>query len=381
MTDYRVVRAAAERLSNVVEAEGFSGWDPYDALASPLLGKVAKVGVLRQLAIQALKAMPVNARPLLGVPQEEHTKALALFVSSYARLAPLQGGDRYLQLALELARRLRERGIPAGGGTGWGYEFDVQTRWAYYRRGQPNSVVSAFAAHAFLDLADVTGDETWREPVAQMLEFARSDLFIETPRGAFFSYFGGSKTPVHNANVLAASVFARYGELDSFARRALEYSLAHQRADGSWPYAEGRGLGWVDGYHTAYVLRGLAWADRAEGAPPVRGPIVRGLDLYLRKLIDPDGAPRSTLRFRYPLDIHSAASAIWALTELREYDARAIANAGLVLNWTLASMRREDGRFIFQRRRFLRNSLPYVRWSDGHMLLALTTYLRAVEKP
>jgi hypothetical protein len=44
-------------------------------------------------------------------------------------------------------------------------------------------------------------------------------------------------------------------------------------------------------------------------------------------------------------------------------------------------MRREDGRFIFQRRRFLRNSLPYVRWSDGHMLLALTTYLRAVEKP
>jgi hypothetical protein len=383
VNDTEPVRAAVETLSKALEAEDFSGWDPYDALASPVIAKVARLGLLRQVGIQTVKALPVNVRPFLGVPKQQHTKALALFVSAYSRLAAQPGGEHYRELAVDHGERLRGRAVPSGGGIGWGYDFDVQTRWGYYRRGQPNGVVTAFAAHALLDLASVTGDDGLREPVERMLAFARSELLVERADGSFFSYVAGSKTPIHNASLLVASVFARCDALDSdeglSARSAVEYSLDCQRPDGSWPYGEGARLGWVDGYHTAYVLRTLAWCDGVAGAPPVREAIVSGLDLYLKRLIDPDGAPRSSLRFRYPLDIHAAASAIWSLSELRDYDERALPIAKRVLDWALRSMRREDGRFAFQRRRLFRNSVPYVRWSDGHMLLGLASYLRAVE--
>jgi len=76
-------------------------------------------------------------------------------------------------------------------------------------------------------------------------------------------------------------------------------------------------------------------------------------------------------------DIHSCASSIWALADLRERDPRALETAGRILAWTLANMRRDDGRFAFQKRRAFRSSVPYARWSDGHMLLALSEYLTA----
>jgi hypothetical protein len=80
---------------------------------------------------------------------------------------------------------------------------------------------------------------------------------------------------------------------------------------------------------------------------------------------------------RYPVDIHSCASSVWALADLRSRDTRALAASDRILGWTLANMRRDDGRFAFQKRRLFRASVPYTRWSDGHMLLALSEYLTA----
>jgi hypothetical protein len=378
VTQVDEARAALKALETAVAAEDFRGWDPYDALSSPLIAKVARTATLRQLATQALKNSPFNLRPLLGIRKTDHIKAQALFASGYARLAAL-GDEAAGEYARKLAFRLAARGIPSGSGLGWGYDFDVQTRWGYYRQGQSNSVVTAFAAHALLDVADL-GEEDLRATAERALEFARSNLVVERGDSRFFAYFAGSKTPIHNANLLIASVFARFAKAQpavlETARPAVEFSLRAQRADGSWPYGEGRTLRWVDGFHTAYVLRSLAWWDGLPGAPPVREGIRSGLDLYLNRLIDRDGAPRSTLTFRYPIDIHAAASAIWSLSELRDYDARALPVAGRVLDWTLQHLRRDDGRFAFQRRRALLNSVPYVRWNDGHMFLALASYLK-----
>jgi hypothetical protein len=279
-----------------------------------------------------------------------------------------------------LAELLAQRALPMGDGVGWGYDFDVQTRWGYYRRGEPNAVVSAFAAHALLDAEELSPQGRFRSLAEKTLAYASEQLLVERQDGRFFAYFAGSKTPIHNANLLIASLFARCKDVGSeqlaAAHDAVEYSLRHQRPDRSWPYAEGTSLRWVDGYHTAYVLRSLSWWDGSAQAPPVREALLSGLDLYLTRLIDRDGAARATLRLRYPLDIHAGASAVWTLSELADYDSRAFPAAGKVLDWTLDNMQRPDGRFAFQRRRLFRNSVPYIRWNDGHMLLALAAYLR-----
>jgi hypothetical protein len=355
--------AAAADLSAALRAESFAGWDPYDALSSPWLRSVARTRILRWTAVQALKRLPVNLRPLLGVPKQRHTKALALLVSAYGKL----GGEA--EHVAELADEVGARAI-SGTGVGWGYDFDVQTRWGYYRAGRPNAVVTTFAANALLDAG------RHRELVDGALEYARSELFVEP---GYFAYFAGSARPIHNASLLVTALFARARVSDDAAERALAYSLERQRADGSWPYGEGPGLGWVDGYHTVYMLESLAQCHEASPDPALDAAIRRGLDLYLTRLVDPDGAPRATLEARYPLDIHAAASGVNGLCKLRRYDERAAPTAERMLGWALREMRRPDGRFAFQRHRLYRNSVPYIRWSDAHMLLALGTYLAMKE--
>jgi len=353
---------AAEALSAAVERENFLGWDPYDALASPGIRAITRTPVLRQAAIQAVKVSPINPRRILRVPRTQNAKAIALFASAYARLALEEQDGRFRSLALELADRLVDRALAVGEGVAWGYPFDVQTRWGFYPRTQPNAVVTSFAAHALMDIEDLAPSGRFIEAVDSALVFARSSLLVGEGNESFFAYYQGSRVPIHNANLLAASLFARRGR-ENEALPALNYSLARQRPDGSWPYGEGADLDWVDGYHTAFIIWSLNQFPSAQKA------LQRARRLFLDELLDDDGAVRASPSRRYPIDIHSCASSVWALSELGDLE-----SAGRILGWTLANMRRSDGRFAYQRRRLFRASVPYMRWSDGHMLLALASY-------
>lgn len=376
---------SARRLTGALEREGYAGWDPYDALSSRHVRRVARTPVLRRIAIQTLKWLPFNLRPMLGVPRQQHTKGLALILQAYARLAQIEGfGAPYRDRAVQLGEALNSRALSTRSGAAWGYDFDVQTRWGRYSAGQPNAIATAFATHALLDLAEATGGPHVPDACLRAMEYACSELLQRTSTGSYFAYFAGGTTPIHNANLLLASVFARIGEAGPCleeARAAVDYSLRRQRPDGTWPYGEAESLGWVDGFHTGYVLGSLAWWHRYTGDVAIREALVKGLDVYITALIESDGLARASLTSRYPVDIHASATAIYTLSELLEYDSRALSTAESVLRWTLRRMQRPDGHFAFQQLGPFRNAVPYMRWSDGHMLLALSSYLKATSDP
>jgi hypothetical protein len=372
------VSREASRLSAALEAIDFEGWDPYDALSSPLLRAAGRTPLARQAAIQSFKRLPVNLRPLVGMRPRRHTKALALCVSAYALLARLPGFDQSRALVDALADDLARRAVTDGRGVGWAYDFDVQTRWGFYPAGRPNAVVTAFAIHALFDAAALPdADPRFEELAEAACRGALETLLVTTPEGRYFGYYEGSGTPIHNANLLVASAVARCTEAGSggsdAVRSAVPFTISHQRPNGSWPYGEGRGLGWVDGYHTAYNLVSLARCLETVEDPGVEAAVDRGLAFYIDRLFEPSGAPRATVDRLYPIDIHGASSAIWALATLRHRSSDALPLAERVLDWTLAHMQREDGRYAFQLHARHRNSIPYVRWSDAHMLLALAS--------
>jgi hypothetical protein len=364
-------RAAAEVLSRQLETADFRGWDPFDALASPAVRTIARGRRARQAAIQSLKHLPVNPRPLLGVPRQEHVKALALCASAYATLR-CHPGDRWDALAQAMGDRLAARSLRDGDDAAWGYDFDVQTRWGYYRRGTPNAVVTAFAINGLLDA----------HPEGKGRQLAEAAVRFATRRlvghGRHFAYYAGATAEIHNASALLADAIGRVAAADSperaVARRAVERLLEAERPPGYWPYGEEPGLEWVDGFHTGYVLIALHRWDRREPDPALAGAVTRGVDFYVSRLFEPDGAPRHTVDALYPIDIHAAATAIWTLSLLRERDERALPTAARVLDFTLRRLRRRDGRFAFQLRRHGRLAVPYIRWSDAHMLLALATH-------
>jgi len=92
---------------------------------------------------------------------------------------------------------------------------------------------------------------------------------IEGPSGVCFGYLPGESAVIHNANMLAALVLCEAAELagssgaldDAFS--AARFTASRQAADGSWPYSQVRGGRWVDGFHTGFVLEGLARVARA----------------------------------------------------------------------------------------------------------------------
>jgi hypothetical protein len=425
----RAQRRNPGRINGLV---GVTGWDPYDALSANWIRALARAPLLRRIAIQSVKRSPLNVRPLLAVKRMRHTKGLALCASAFARVAGAQsdpGGahsgsagaqygteldPRAADVAVGLANELLDRAITCEHGVGWGYDFDVQTRWGCYRRGTPNAVVTSFVAHALLDVAQLQGgDGRFAAAAQQAVDYACAQLAVQRAGETWFAYFAGSQVPIHNANLLVAALIARcadeHGDASEhddaeaptqpsgssardleLAAGALAYTLRHQQPDGSWRYGEAPGLQWVDGFHTAYLLHDLQrWlrhtgeADSlGHGVDDVPGRDIadalhRGLDLYLSRLIDPNGAPRASLAARYPIDIHACATAISALSQLDANDPRATPTALRVLDWTLAHMARSDGQFAFQRHCHHRDSTPYFRWGNAHMLLALADVIAA----
>jgi hypothetical protein len=305
---------------------------------------------------------------------------LALLASAWTRLAAVDVTDA--DGAIELADRLLAKTVVSAEGAGWGYDFDVQTRWGFYRRGEANAVVTAFAMEALSDVAAARGESRFAKAAGDAAAFAYDRLLVDGS-APYFAYYVGSRTRIHNASALIAAAILRSTSSDDRASAsavaALDAVADAQRPDGSWPYGEEPGLEWVDGFHTAYVLTALVEAARVLGNARWQDSVVRGLDYYLEALIDRDGAPRATARARYPIDIHAASSAITCFCRLSDLDPRALPTAGRIMRWTLTHMQRDDGRFAFQRHATRRDSTPYVRWNDAHMLLALGEYLTTTQ--
>lgn len=357
------IDAAVARIRAWGEARDWRGRDPYDALTSPLAPALTLGSPLgRRLLTQAVKRSPLDLRPLLRIPPAHNAKALALVASGYARLAA--AGD-------ESARPAAERWLAwldanrALGGRGWGYHFDVQTRFFHYSAQTPNAIATSFAAQAFLDGVELLGDPRWLDPAEEACEFLLEELLRSGPAGPYFAYLPGHDELVHNANALCCAVLDRRGARPDVVAEAIATTLAAQRADGSWPYAEGPAGDWVDNFHTAYILESLARI----GAPEA---LARGCDYWERALFLADGTPRYSPERTYPLDAHCYASAVDAWLALGE-----LGRAERVAALLVERMLDPSGKVHFQQRRLHMSRVPFIRWTAAPSFRALAGVLLA----
>ena len=331
--------------------------------------------------IQVAKRSPVDLSAPLGVAHGENANAIAHVLSAYSRMDDGLGVDApaRVEWAIDRLEALRSPGCEE---PCWGYHFDVETRFFFYSARTPNTIASAFAGHALLDAW-----ERRRSDRARSLAEGVGEFFlrrIEATRdpggaGAHLGYFPGDRTPIHNASMLAASLLARLhalGGREDFAttaRAAVTHLLAHQRPDGSWPYAEGGRGDWADNFHTGYVLDALQRCGAALGDPGIEPAWRRGLAFFRERLFEPDGAPRFTAERRHPVDGQSVAQSIETLARASRHHPELLADARLVLGYGLRRMRRRDGAFAFQRHRLLVNRAAHVRWVQAPMLSALVS--------
>src|SRR5436190_8921127 len=105
MTGTEGIDEAFDRLLAHGDRAGWAGYDPYDALRSPVVRALALGARWPRIAwIQLVKRSPVNLRPLLLVPKGVNSKGLGLVARALVYEARARGTDRRDKVARLLAR-------------------------------------------------------------------------------------------------------------------------------------------------------------------------------------------------------------------------------------------------------------------------------------
>jgi rhamnogalacturonyl hydrolase YesR len=374
------IRECIEQQKTYVEAFGYAGHDPYDALNSPVLARISDRSKLaRIVCTQCLRRSPVNLRAVLGIPKGHNPKAIGLFLWGYVKLYLLDKALAHLERIDELLALLETLRSTGHSGNCWGYNFDWQSRTVFRPKWTPTVVNSSFIGHALLDCFERIGVQRALDMAVPIADFILNDLNRTTLDGTFcFSYTPLDTEVVHNANLLGASLLIRLAkyrgdrEAETAALASLQFSMRHQRPDGSWYYADTPLQKWVDSFHTGFTLQAVRYFLRAGVAVEYEAAYRKGVQYYADHFFMRDGTPKYYNDRVYPIDIHAPAQAIYFFCgEGQPY--RALTDA--VVQWTLENMYSGRGFFYFRKGRFLTNRIPYMRWSQAWLFHALTEYL------
>jgi len=379
------VTPCLERLGQYIESADYAGYDPYDALNSPVLSALSfRQKYLRIGWMQVMRRLPLNIRPLLMIKKGHNPKALGLFLWGYSKLSKIHGYNIYrpqVRRLLDLLDTCRSDCT----GHGWGYNFDWQSRAFWIPKYTPTIVNSSFIGHALLDTWKITGEQRALDMAIPIKDFILNDLKRTKDKKSFcFSYTPVDQLVVHNANLLGASLLIRlYDEtgdnsLREIALQSLDWSMNRQCQDGSWPFGDTSYQQWIDSFHTGFNLQAIRYFLAVGEAEEHHKAYEKGVRYYAENFFLDDGTPKYYNDKTYPIDIHSPAQAIAFFSGEGEHY-QELNNR--ILQWMLMNLYdKRYGYFYFRKGPYFTNRIPYMRWGQAWAFHALTTYLHEQTK-
>jgi hypothetical protein len=378
------IQAATLKLLTYCQANNWAGYEPYDALNSPIVNALPLLNskLPRLVLTQVLKRSPINIRSPLLIPKTQNPKAIGLFLSAFVKLSAIGMADHedYVELMVDRLVALRSQNVPYWC---WGYNFPWQTRSVLVPRWAPNLVCTAFAATGLLDAYELRRDPQYLSMAASAAEYVLRELYWSDGAGVCgFGYpLVTVRSQIHNANLLAASLFSRVyqhtGER-KFLEPALSvarYSAAQQRPDGGWDYGEGPHQRWIDNFHTGFNLSAFQTIARCTETTNFESCVRRGLEFYRSHFFREDGAVRYFHNRTYPIDSHCVAQSIITLLDLKDLDPSNVGLAHSVFQWAMDHMWDDRGFFYYRVLRFCTIRTSYMRWTQAWMFLALSMLL------
>jgi hypothetical protein len=234
--------------------------------------------------------------------------------------------------------------------------------------------------------------DEWKELMASAVHYATHEIRDKPfPGGGnTCSYMPGEEFNVVNAAayratmlVSAAHVFGNNDWL-KIAAGNVDFVLAAQNPDGSWPYAKDGVRDFVDHFHTCFVMKALAKIYRLNADRRIFDALARGVDYYRKHLFAADGMPRPFSKAPrltvYQCELYDCAECINLSLLLREEfpqldQTLETVAAGILKNWI-----KPDGSFRSRKLKFGWDNVPMHRWAQSQMFRALAFYLREMAK-
>ena len=363
-------------------ARDWAGADPYDGLEGPIGALVRPLGPLPRFALSQSVLRSPLARAAAMPRATVNPKALGLFLGAVARLSEGSAGSR---IGPELEEAIASRATPHRDGLGWGYPFGWQSRHFWAPPHLPNAVVTSTVAWHLFEYSDRHGSDRAQSMALAGARFLSSALAkSEAEGGEAIAYTPKDRTQVINVSALAARVLARAAVVEEslrfreIASRLVGFVLAHQREDGSWPYATDSRGQWEDSFHTGYILESLI-AVQSYGIDVPHGALRVGFKAYER-FFGTDGEARLLPRADSVLDAHAAAQGILTYGALagwnegpRSLRDTAAGRGLLIAQWAVEHLwLSERGHFAYRVRRGRRDEREFTRWVTAWMCLAMT---------
>jgi len=371
---------ALHRLSLYVEQTEWRGYDPFDALNSPVVKALSfNQKWLRVAWTQLFRRSPVNLRPLFLTRKGMNPKGLGLFLSAVIRQFQRTGDQKYKIQADQLINLIESHCIQGYAGPCWGYNFDWQNTKFLFEKGTPTLVNTSVVCDALLDAYEEWGDRRHLETARKACTFVLTDLHrTVTEQGICFSYTPEDASMVYNASILGGRLLARVGritgnqELISVAAQTVSFLLSRQRDDGSWSYGEWQMQQHIDSYHTGFNLEALADIHRFLPDLKIEDAMMRGLNFYMTHLFKADGFPKFLSDQDYPVDIHNI-SALIPLVKCARYRNNDL-DLKRISSWFIREMQGRGGQFYFRKGRHWINKTPFIRWGQAWAYLSLSIY-------
>jgi hypothetical protein len=397
------------KLVNYIETQSHRGYDPYDALKSPLfsLPVLKNNHLIKFSAQQFVTRLPVNIRPLMAIPKGYNPVTLGLCIQGYSYLvqslvsrasgsnSPLEelalnevkGGqgdvlsgsefqlqrEKYLGKIHFLINELMKL-IPSGfHGACWGYDFDWEARHATIPAYQPNIVATGIITNALYIAYKVTGNIECAELIKSSAGFVLNDLNKTYNGDTFvFSYSPFDNQQVFNASMKGVRLLAQAYDLTNDenlkteAKRAAEFVVSKQRDDGSWGYSLSSEGGWTDNYHTGYVLDCLHEYSLICQDREFDDQLSSGYKFYKYRFVERNGIPRFYAEQTYPVDCTSASQTIFTLNRFGDNEL-----AHSVAAWMISNMQAGNGGFFYRKFRYFTVKTSFMRWSNAWMFAAM----------
>ncbi|MBK6641395.1 MAG: delta-aminolevulinic acid dehydratase [Bacteroidia bacterium] len=366
------------KLQKYIEAENYSGYDPYDALKSPLfhLPFLRSHKLIRFGTQQFVKRFPLNLRPLLLIKKGLNPVTIGLCIQAYTSLAKNKNitPDELNAKANPLINQLTNL-IPKGfKGACWGYDFDWESRYAKIPSYQPTIVATGIITNALFEFYKFTGNKAALDLCKSACNFLLNDInrFVDKDESICFSYSPFDNIQVFNASMkgvrLLSQVYSvtKDPELYLIAKKGAQFVINYQQKDGSWKYAALNKGEWIDNYHTGYVLDCLHEFQNNCNDFTFEKNIQSGFEYYVNNFFVDDRIPKFYNNSIYPIDCTAGGQSILTLLRFNE-----VAKALNVAAFMIDKMQSPKGYFYFRKYKVYTEKHSFMRWSNAWMFAAL----------
>ena len=389
------VRTSTKRFCDWLEGFGELSYDHQSFFASKI-GRGAKALYYRQPLLGTAAVAPMiffeafvpSMRTLFWKPQR-FPIADAHYAMGFAFLASTYESDEYYRRAVHFLEVLQETRCPGYKDYGWGYPFDWETRNGPMFANTPLITTLPYAYEAFSQVYALDSDPKWLAVMRSIAEHGFKDYRdMETGPGASScGYTPAADDPcgVINASAYRAFLLTKAGlELSeqrylNVAKKNLNFVIASQNADGSWPYAVDGTRDFVDHFHTCFVMKALSKIEKLTGSVECKNAISRGVAYYLKNLFDAK---------RLPIPFSKAPRFTVYRREL--YDYAECINLGVLLNGRFQELdetvstvvkdvverwQKKDGSFRARELKAGWDNVPMHRWAQSQLFRSFSFLL------